>query len=75
MKQGLSQDITFIDTNGFIKGQLEEKHFDKYGLHYTPNINRQIHQFIELQISKKMAQINGYYHLMSAMPNRNRNEL
>ena len=53
MKSNLSSDITFIDTNTFIKDKLQGKDFDKYGLHYVSAVNKSIHSYINSEITKQ----------------------
>ncbi|MBR1601203.1 MAG: SGNH/GDSL hydrolase family protein, partial [Alphaproteobacteria bacterium] len=52
MQAGLSSDITFIDTNSYMKSKLKGSDYDKYGLHYNNSINKDVHQYINQQISK-----------------------
>ncbi|MBR3677050.1 MAG: SGNH/GDSL hydrolase family protein [Alphaproteobacteria bacterium] len=70
MKEGLSPNITFIDTNSFIKDKLQAKDFDAAGLHYVPTINRSIHNFIATQIAQTLAKANGNYHMLTALKNQ-----
>ena len=50
MRDNLSPNITFIDTNTFIKDKLQSKDFDAAGLHYVSSVNKSIHSYIESRI-------------------------
>lgn len=77
MKNGLSADITFIDTNSYIKDKLKAKDFDSAGLHYVPAINRTIHQYIESQIFQELAKTNsnGNFNMISLLQGQKSNNL
>ena len=55
MQEGLSADVTFIDTNTYIKNKLNRNNCDAAGVHYSATINRDIHQYIESQIERTLA--------------------
>lgn len=55
MQEGLSADVTFIDTNAYIKNKLNRNNFDAAGLHYNAAINRDIYGYIESQIERTLA--------------------
>lgn len=53
MRDNLSSEITFIDTNTFIKDKLKSSDFDKFGLHYVPSVNKSVHAYIESKIMQQ----------------------
>ena len=73
MREGLSSDITFIDTNAFIKDQLKTKDFDAAGLHYVSSVNRSIHAYIESQVLQQWAKTHqkGNFNMQLALEKQN----
>lgn len=59
MKEGLSSDITFIDTNSYFKqkyaGRPQNEVYTPDGLHYQRNVNAEIQRYIEQQVRKAEA--------------------
>lgn len=46
LRAGLSGDISYIDTNSCIKGQIKASDYDAQGLHYSSKINSGVYQCI-----------------------------